>query len=144
MTCHRVCNTGYTTSITSGAGTTYPSGAHDFTPIFIRFRVIQSLVFSVVFCRSLFVLFLLAIVMSVPLRFSVFICSHIVSSRFSYMFHICRTPICMWEYMCNLGLQSSQNILHILISQIASLIIYLIAQESCKWYFARWNVIRWA
>ena len=46
------------TGANNGAGTAYPSGAPDFTPNtgFSRVRVNRSLVFSVVFCRSLFVL----------------------------------------------------------------------------------------
>ena len=40
----------------SGAGTTYPSGAPEFTPVFSGVRVIQSLVLCVLFCRSFFVL----------------------------------------------------------------------------------------
>ena len=39
-------------------------------PVFSRVRVIQSLVVCVMLCRSLFVLFLLAIVLSVLLRFT--------------------------------------------------------------------------
>ena len=39
-------------------------------PVFNRVHVAQSLVFYVVFCRSLFVLFLLVIVLSVLLRFT--------------------------------------------------------------------------
>ena len=41
------------------------------SPVFSWVRVTRSLVFCVVFCRSLFVLFLLAVVLSVLLRFSV-------------------------------------------------------------------------
>jgi hypothetical protein len=41
---------------TSGAGTAYTFGAPEFIHGFIRVRVARSLVFSVVFCRSLFVL----------------------------------------------------------------------------------------
>ena len=51
--------------VTSGAGTTHSSGAPEFTPRFFSgFRVAQSLVLYVVFCRSLFVVlsFLLAVV----------------------------------------------------------------------------------
>ena len=44
-----------TTGITNGAGTANPSGAPEFTPCFSEVGVPQSLVFSVVFCRSLFV-----------------------------------------------------------------------------------------
>jgi len=47
---------------TSGAGNAYTSGASEFTPIFFNgVGVAQSLVFFVVFCTPLFVLFLLAI-----------------------------------------------------------------------------------
>ena len=38
------------------AGTAYPSGAPEFTPVFSVVCVARSLVFSVVFCRLLFVL----------------------------------------------------------------------------------------
>ena len=40
------------------------------SPVFSEFRVIRSLVLCVMFCRSLFVLFLLAIELSVLLRFT--------------------------------------------------------------------------
>ena len=39
---------------TSGAGTTYPSGALEFIPSFMWVRVAHSLIFCVVFCRPLF------------------------------------------------------------------------------------------
>ena len=59
-----------TTSVTSGGGIASPSGAPVFTLGFYWGSCCsQSLVFCVVFCRSLFVLFLLAIVLSV-LRFT--------------------------------------------------------------------------
>ena len=38
--------------VNNGAGTAYPSGTLGFTPAFNGVRVIQSLVFYVVFCRS--------------------------------------------------------------------------------------------
>ena len=53
MTYHRVCNT---KGVTSGAGTANPSGEPDFTPVFSGVGVTRSLVFCVMFCRSLFVL----------------------------------------------------------------------------------------
>ena len=56
MTYDRVCNQGNTTGVTSGARTAYPSEAPEFTPGFSGVRVARSLVFCVVFCRSLFVL----------------------------------------------------------------------------------------
>ena len=36
----------------SGAGTAYPSGAPEFSPVFNAVRFAQSLVFCAVFCRS--------------------------------------------------------------------------------------------
>jgi len=51
--------------VTSGAETANFSGAPDSTPDFIAVRAAQSLVFCVVFCKSLFVVFLLAIALSV-------------------------------------------------------------------------------
>ena len=50
---------------TCGAGTSYPFRVHESTFVFCEARVAQSLVFYVVFCISLFVLFLLVIVLSV-------------------------------------------------------------------------------
>jgi hypothetical protein len=38
----------------SGAGTIHPSEAPEFTPVFRRVRVAQSLVFCVMFCPSFF------------------------------------------------------------------------------------------
>ena len=59
---------GNLTGVTCEAGTASHSGAPEFTPVFDGVRVAQSLVLCVMFCRSLFVLFLLAIVLSVILR----------------------------------------------------------------------------
>jgi hypothetical protein len=47
-----------TTAATSGAGTANPSGAPEITLVFSRFHVARSLVFCVVFSRSLFVFFI--------------------------------------------------------------------------------------
>jgi len=46
LTYHQLCNKSYTMGVTHGAGTAYPSGAHEFTLVFsvVRFR-------SLVFCR---------------------------------------------------------------------------------------------
>ena len=43
------------TSASSGAGTAYPSGAPEFTPVFSGVFVTQSFVLCAMFCRSLFV-----------------------------------------------------------------------------------------
>jgi hypothetical protein len=42
--------------VTSGAGTDYPSRAHEFIPGFSGIRVTRSLLLCVMFCRSLFFL----------------------------------------------------------------------------------------
>jgi hypothetical protein len=51
---HRLCSLWqihirYTTGVTSGAGTTYPSGAPEFTPVFSGVHVTRSLVLYVYF-----------------------------------------------------------------------------------------------
>ena len=68
MTYHRACNESNTTSVTSGAWTAYPSENLSPPPGFSGVRVIRFLVLYVMFWRSLFVLLLLAIVLSVLLR----------------------------------------------------------------------------
>ena len=45
-----------TWGITCEAGTVYPSGASEFTPVLSGVRVTRFLVFCVMFCRSLFAL----------------------------------------------------------------------------------------
>ena len=45
-----------TTGTTTGTGTVFSSGTHEFTPVFSRIHVTRSLVLCVMFCRSLFVL----------------------------------------------------------------------------------------
>jgi len=69
MTYQRICTKSNTTGATLGAGIDYPSGAPEFTLVFSGVRVAWFLVFCVMFCRSLFVLFHLAIVFPV-LRFT--------------------------------------------------------------------------
>ena len=66
MTYHWVCNNSNTTGATCGAGTAYPSGAPDCNIVFSRVCAAQSVVFCVMFCRSLFDL--LAITLSSLLR----------------------------------------------------------------------------
>ena len=56
MTYHRICNKNSITGATIGAWTAYTSGALDFISVFSGDHVAQSLVFCVVFWRSLFVL----------------------------------------------------------------------------------------
>jgi hypothetical protein len=55
MTYHQVCNKSNTTGATTGVGTTYPSGAPEFTSGFRWGTCCSILVFCVMFCRSLFV-----------------------------------------------------------------------------------------
>ena len=80
MTYHRVCNKRNMMVATCGAGTAYHTVAHLFSVLCILFhsflwggggvvgRVSESLVLCVMFCRSLSVLFLFTIVLSVQLR----------------------------------------------------------------------------
>ena len=67
ITYHWICNKSNTTGAACGAGTAYPSPTHEFTPDLSRVRDAGSLNLCVVLCRSLFVLFLLAIVLFVLL-----------------------------------------------------------------------------
>ena len=57
MTYHWVCNKSNLTGATRGEGTAHPSIIHESIPGFCSVRVVRSLVFCIVFCRSLFVLF---------------------------------------------------------------------------------------
>ena len=52
-----------TMGVTSGTGTVNPPGAPELIPDFNGVRVARSLVFCVVFCRSLFVLLSFVIVL---------------------------------------------------------------------------------
>jgi hypothetical protein len=54
MICHRACKKNNTTGATCGAETAYTFGAFEFTPVFSGVRVARSLVFCVMFYRSLF------------------------------------------------------------------------------------------
>ena len=63
-----VVDSSNTMGVTRGSETAYHSGAHEFTPILSGVHVSRSLVFCVVFCRSLFVL--LVIMFFVLLRFT--------------------------------------------------------------------------
>ena len=81
-TVHRVCNKRNMAVVTSGVATAYPAGAPAFPLVFSGVRVAQFVVFCVVFCRSLFVLFLLTIciVLFFDLRLQI---THLVSLFFS-------------------------------------------------------------
>jgi hypothetical protein len=72
MTYNRVCIKYSTTGATCEVGTAYPSGTPEFTSVASGVCVTGSLVLCVMFCRLLFVLylFLLAIVLSILLRFT--------------------------------------------------------------------------
>jgi hypothetical protein len=84
MTYHRVCNYRNMTGATSRTRTAYTSGTREFTSGFSWVRVARSLVFSVVVCRSLFVLLSFFVW---PLRcLSFFVCgfwfiTHLISSN---------------------------------------------------------------
>ena len=64
MTYYRDSNKSNMAAATNGAGTAYPFGAHKFTSVFSEVPVARFLVFCVMHCRSLFVLFLWAIMLS--------------------------------------------------------------------------------
>ena len=55
MVYYRVCSMNNTTGATSGAGTAYPSGTLEFTPVFSGVSAARSLVSCIVFCILLFV-----------------------------------------------------------------------------------------
>ena len=65
VTYHQVCDKSSVTGTTCGARTAYPLRAPEFTPAFSGVCVARSLVFCVVFRRSLFVLFRFPSVLSV-------------------------------------------------------------------------------
>ena len=71
MTSRYLSLNGNTTDVTSGAQSANPSGAPEFIPSFSVVRVARSLMFGVVFCRSLFVP--LAIALSVRRLFTLLI-----------------------------------------------------------------------
>jgi hypothetical protein len=78
---HHVCNKSNTTGATSGAGTAILPEHMSSSSVYGKVRVTWSLASSVVFCLSLFVLFLLVIVLSVLLWFTTLdypfvICKH--------------------------------------------------------------------
>jgi len=68
MIYHQVCNKSNTISVTCGGGPAYLSGSPEVNQVLSGVHVARSLVFCVMLCGSLFVLFHLAIVLSV-LRF---------------------------------------------------------------------------
>jgi hypothetical protein len=78
---HRICIKRNMTGALSGAGSVYPFGTHEFTPLPV-FSWVQSSVFCVVFCSLLFVLFLLVMCcLSSDLRLLI---TPLVSSNFSH------------------------------------------------------------
>jgi hypothetical protein len=66
------------------AGTANPPGASEFTSCLCGFRVVQSVVFCVVFCSSLFLAFL-SIVLPVLLRFTLDVTPLVYSNVFPYI-----------------------------------------------------------
>jgi hypothetical protein len=87
---HRVCNKSNTTGSTSGVGSVYHSGAHEFIPSFTGVRVAQSLVCCGVFCRSLFVLlsFFLWPLYCLSFDLQLLWCHEFVPSRLSFWFSL--------------------------------------------------------
>ena len=84
---------------TSVAGNAYPSGAPEFTPWFLK----VGLVFCVMFCRSLFVLFLFANVLSI-LQFTTsnFSCSYLVVLLVMTCRWACCAAILIWQNLYEL------------------------------------------
>ena len=72
MTSQNLLLNGNTMGVPSGARSANPSGAPEFIPSFSVVRVARSLIFGVVFYRSVFVLVPLAIVLSVRRLFTAF------------------------------------------------------------------------
>jgi hypothetical protein len=68
VTYHRFSNKNNTMGGTSGAGTGYPIGSPEFIPLFNGVHITKSMVFCVVFCRSLCVLLSFAHCILVVLR----------------------------------------------------------------------------
>ena len=60
------------------------SGAPELTPYFSRVRVARFVIFCVMFCRLLFVLFLLATVLSVRLRLMASDCTFVNFEHFRF------------------------------------------------------------
>jgi hypothetical protein len=74
-----------TPGITCGAGTANPSGAREFTTGFIEVCVARSLVFYVMYCRSLFGLLLFVVYLRFTVLCCIFLITTFVSSHFSYI-----------------------------------------------------------
>ena len=84
---------------TSGAGTAYPSGAPEFTPIFSGVCVTRSLVLMCMFCRSLFVFFFWPLCcLSLDLRILI---TSLISSHSSYT--------CNSAFYMQLGIPKSEQ-----------------------------------
>ena len=110
MTNQNLSLSGNTMGVTSGARSAYPSAAPEFIPSFSVVRVVRSLMFGAVFCRSLFVLVPLAIVLSV-LLFTAFdpfgILKHFLRQTIMadvnvllWFFHFCK-DLCDFIDQCN-------------------------------------------
>ena len=94
MTSRYLSLNGNTTNVTSGAQSANSSGAPEFIPSFSVVHVARSLMFGVVFCRSLFVLLPLAIVLSVRRLFMAFdypmvLCVLLLFTAFDYPIVLC-------------------------------------------------------
>ena len=95
---------------TSAAGIVYPSGAPSLPPVYSGVRVTQSLVLYVMFCRSLFVLFLLAIVLFVLLSFTDSDYPFDIFELFSHNLFLFAKYICIWNIKdTNLDYPKLQN-----------------------------------
>ena len=105
----------YRRSLICGAGTAYHSRVHEFNPRFsVDFVLFDHLDFCVMFCRSLFVLFPLAILLSV-LRFTasdylfgilkLFFAGDAFLSRNRISLSRSRSKECLWEKKSTLSIK---------------------------------------
>jgi hypothetical protein len=133
MTNQNLSLSGNTMGVTSGARSAYPSAAPEFIPSFSVVRVVRSLMFGAVFCRSLFVLVPLAIVLSV-LLFTAFdpfgILKHFLRQTIMadvnvllWFFHF-NISLCFCKHLCDL-IDQCNCILKRFISPLSSIDEYI-------------------
>jgi hypothetical protein len=133
MTNQNLSLSGNTMGVTSGVRSAYPSAAPEFIPSFSVVRVVRSLMFGAVFCRSLFVLVPLAIVLSV-LLFTAFdpfgILKHFLRQTIMadvnvllWFFHF-NISLCFCKHLCDL-IDQCNCILKRFISPLSSIDEYI-------------------
>jgi hypothetical protein len=102
-----------TRGVTSVAGTAYPSGVLTFTAVISVVHVAQSLVFCVVFCKLLFVRFLLAIVLSsLRITASDYQFKHFLVQLNHGCIRVCLKQVVYW-YVCSAGVRLGTHSFHL-------------------------------